>query len=121
MGKKRKRPHPDGESSGHGAENAARKRPRTQRAHKAKPQPADSDSFHAIKKRARAIGRLLARENTKLPADKQNELERELAAHKQRIADAQSKKDRSKMIGKYHMVRFFGTFALRVALEMLAP
>jgi hypothetical protein len=66
------------------------------------------ENFGAIRKRARAIERLLARDNLKIPADKQNELERELAAHKQRIAEGKAKKHRSYMIGKYHMVRFFG-------------
>lgn len=67
-----------------------------------------NDGLNAIKKRARAIERLLSRDNLRLPANKQNDLERELAAHKQRIEDARTKKERSKMIQKYHMVRFFG-------------
>ncbi|KAK3296049.1 uncharacterized protein B0H64DRAFT_162056 [Chaetomium fimeti] len=102
-----KRPHRDTESSGHGFENAARKRLRTNRPHKPRPQAVDINSLNAIKKRARAIERLLARDNLKLPANKQNDLERELAAHKQRIEDTRMKKDRSHMIHKYHMVRFF--------------
>ncbi|KAK4237409.1 hypothetical protein C8A03DRAFT_34656 [Achaetomium macrosporum] len=105
MGKKR--PHPDTESSGHGSEDGTRKRAKTNRLHKPKPKPVDHDSLNAIKKRARAIERLLARDNLKIPANKQNELERELAAHKQRIEDARAKKERSKMIQRYHMVRFF--------------
>ncbi|KAL2022315.1 hypothetical protein VTK56DRAFT_5713 [Thermocarpiscus australiensis] len=105
----KKRPRSEDESSANGHEDHAttRKRPRTNHAHKAKSQKANSDSLTAIKKRARAIERLLVRDNLKIPADKQNELERELAAHKQRIAEAQAKKERSKMIKKYHMVRFF--------------
>ncbi|KAH6627855.1 hypothetical protein F5144DRAFT_286696 [Chaetomium tenue] len=102
-----KRPHQDTESSGHGFENAARKRLRTNRPHRPKPAAVDLDSLNAIKKRARAIERLLARDNLKIPANKQNDLERELAAHKRRIEDARMKKDRSHMIHKYHMVRFF--------------
>jgi hypothetical protein len=103
-----KRPHPEEESSGH-FENEARKRMRTNfRPHKARPQAIDLDSMNAVKKRARAIERLLARDTLKLPANKKNDLERELAAHKQRIEDTRAKKDRSSMIGKYHMVRFFG-------------
>ncbi|KAK4106629.1 hypothetical protein N658DRAFT_415965 [Parathielavia hyrcaniae] len=105
MGKKR--PHSEGESSGPAVEDGARKRPRINRPHKSKPAAANPDSLSAIKKRARAIERLLARDNVKLPANKQNDLERELAAHKQRIADMGFKKERSKMIAKYHMVRFF--------------
>ena len=103
-----KRPHQDTESSGHGLENEARKRLRTNRPHRPRPQAIDLDSINAIKKRARAIERLLARDNLKIPANKQNDLERELAAHKRRIEDARTKKDRSRMIQKYHMVRFFG-------------
>ncbi|KAK3990627.1 hypothetical protein QBC44DRAFT_63140 [Cladorrhinum sp. PSN332] len=87
------------------------------RTHKHKPKKAiDIDSLAAIKKRARAIERLLSRDTSNIPANKQNELERELAAHKQRIEDAETKKFRSQMIGKYHMVRFFERKkAIRVA------
>lgn len=110
MGKKR--PHPDGEAPSNGSGEAARKRAKTnhkKHAQKAKPQTEGKESLNAIKKRARAIERLLGRENLNIPADKQNELERELAAHKQRIEEVRLKKERSKMIRKYHMVRFFGT------------
>lgn len=87
----------------------SRKRARDERSHKTKPRKAvDLENNTAIKKRARAIERLLAHDPEKLPAHKKRELERELAAHKRRIADAQYKKIRSKMISKYHMVRFFG-------------
>lgn len=105
-----KRSHADSEPSGQHHENPDRKRLRTgsNRPHRPKPAVVDLDSLNAIKKRARAIERLLARDNVKLPSHKQRDLERELAAHKQRIEDARAKKDRSKMIQKYHMVRFFG-------------
>jgi hypothetical protein len=106
MGKKRQ--HADSESSANDHEGIARKRPRPNHRHHARGQKAVDDSLNAIKKRVRDIERLLARENLKLPANKQNDLERELAAHKQRLAEAQAKKARSKMIHKYHMVRFFG-------------
>ncbi|GAB1320601.1 rRNA-processing protein efg1 [Madurella fahalii] len=105
MGKKR--PHPGAESLGIDFEGVARKRHRTNRGLKARPKKPVDDSLNGIKKRARAIERLLARDNLKIPANKQNELERELAAHRERIAEAQTKKERSKMIQKYHMVRFF--------------
>ncbi|KAK4224159.1 hypothetical protein QBC38DRAFT_26484 [Podospora fimiseda] len=90
------------------------------RTHKHKPKkPIDIDSLSAIKKRARAIERLLSRDTSNIPANKQNELERELAAHKQRIEDAENKKFRSHMIGKYHMVRFFERKkAIRVAKKI---
>lgn len=66
------------------------------------------DNITWVRKRARTIERLFQRDNSKLPANVQNDLERELAAHKQRIEDEDFKKKRSRMIGKYHMVRFFG-------------
>jgi hypothetical protein len=117
-----KRPHADAEPSGQHYENPDRKRLRTgnttnNRPHRPKPAVVDLDSINAIKKRARAIERLLARDNLKLPSHKQRDLERELAAHKQRIEDARSKKDRSKMIQKYHMVRFFGMPPPRTGLH----
>ncbi|KAK3322548.1 hypothetical protein B0H66DRAFT_554634 [Apodospora peruviana] len=60
-----------------------------------------------IKKRARAIERLFEHDKSKMPANVKTDLERELAAYKQRIAEDRQRKHRSKMIGKYHMVRFF--------------
>lgn len=66
------------------------------------------DSTNWAKKRARTIERLFQKGKDGIPADVLAELERELAAHKKRIAEASNKKLRSKMIGKYHMVRFFG-------------
>lgn len=107
MGTKRSRP--EAQSSNNDHVHPDRKKART---HKNKPnkprKPIDIDSLAAIKKRARAIERLLSRDTSNIPANKQNELERELAAHQQRIKDAQHKKQRSQMISKYHMVRFFG-------------
>ena len=110
-----KRPHPDSEPAGQHLEDPGRKRLRTasNRPHRPRPAPVDLDSLNAIKKRARNIERLLARDNLKLPAHKQRDLERELAAHKGRIEDGQAKKDRGKMIQKYHMVRFFGMSPFR--------
>ncbi|KAL2271721.1 hypothetical protein VTJ83DRAFT_1092 [Remersonia thermophila] len=121
-----KRPHPDEEPSGHPAEKRQRTHQphgkphgkpfgkpfgKPQGKHKKPKRDVDLESINAIKKRARAIERLLARdddkEDGKLPANKRIDLERELAAHKQRIEDAHFKKERSKMISKYHMVRFF--------------
>ncbi|KAL2164577.1 hypothetical protein VTH06DRAFT_3794 [Thermothelomyces fergusii] len=102
-----KRPHPDTESRPH-EDAAARKRMKPNRPHGKKHKKAvDIESTAAIKKRARAIERLLARDSLKIPANKVNELERELAAHKQRIEEARRKRERAAMIKKYHMVRFF--------------
>lgn len=64
-------------------------------------------SIEWAKKRARTIERLLKR-NQDLPANVQNDLERELAAHKVTVEDKTFHKKRSAMISKYHMVRFFG-------------
>jgi uncharacterized protein with WD repeat len=65
------------------------------------------DNLNWIKKRARTIERRF-RTGQNLPADKENELQRELAHYKQQILDAEDEKRRDKMIKKYHMVRFFG-------------
>lgn len=70
------------------------------------------ENINWVRKRARTIERLFQRENAKLPANVQKDLERELAAHKQRIEDEKFRKRRSDMIGKYHMVRFFGKCCL---------
>ncbi len=117
-----KRPHADSEPAGQHFEDPGRKRMRTattnNRPHRPRPAPVDLDSLNAIKKRARNIERLLARDNLKLPSHKQRDLERELAAHKGRIEDAVAKKDRGKMIGKYHMVRFFGMPTSRSGLPV---
>jgi hypothetical protein len=70
------------------------------------------DNINWVKKRARNIERLLQKKQEEdgaaLPANKRVELERELAAHRQRIAAHRDHKSRSKMISRYHMVRFFG-------------
>lgn len=70
------------------------------------------ENINWVKKRARTIERLFQRDNAKLPANVQKDLERELAAHRQRIEDEKFRKRRSDMIGKYHMVRFFGRCCL---------
>ncbi|QPH01871.1 hypothetical protein C2857_006074 [Epichloe festucae Fl1] len=58
------------------------------------------------KKRIRNIERLLER-NKDLPADVQNDLQRELATLKATVSDKSFHRKRSAMISKYHMVRFF--------------
>ncbi|KAK4175223.1 hypothetical protein QBC36DRAFT_190369 [Triangularia setosa] len=115
-----KRSRSEVQASGDDHMHPSRKRARDDRPHKTKPRkPVDLESATAIKKRARAIERLLAHDTEKLPAHKKRELERELAAHKRRIADAQYKKTRAKMISKYHMVRFFERKkAIRIAKQL---
>lgn len=110
MGKKRPHSEADGEGSGHSYSHSHGKRPQGNKpwAKRQKVDSSEAESLTAIKKRARALERLLSLDQTKVPADKLNELQRELAAQKRRIAEATAKKQRSKMIGKYHMVRFFG-------------
>lgn len=60
------------------------------------------------RKRTRNIERLMRR-STDMPANVRNEMERELAAHRQTIGDKAFQKKRSAMISRYHKVRFFGT------------
>ncbi|RYP69239.1 hypothetical protein DL771_006207 [Monosporascus sp. 5C6A] len=59
-----------------------------------------------LKKRARTIERRF-RAGQNLPANVQNDMERELAHHKQKISEIEDEKHRKSMIKKYHMVRFF--------------
>ena len=78
------------------------------------------ENINWVKKRARTIERLFLRENAKLPANVQKDLERELAAHQQRIEDEKFRKKRSDMIGRYHMVRFFGESRLLRKFQLFA-
>ncbi|KAK8088061.1 rRNA-processing protein efg-1 [Apiospora hydei] len=64
------------------------------------------NNLNWVKKRARTIERHF-RTGQNLPADKKNDLERELAHYKQKIEEANGGKQRKQMIKKYHMVRFF--------------
>lgn len=75
---------------------------------KIKQQSSKEETIGWVKKRARDIERILQRDSSTRPANVQNDLERELAAHRSRIADEKDRKLRGKMISKYHMVRFFG-------------
>jgi hypothetical protein len=105
MGTKRTHSEANGETAGHKRSHGHHGKPWAKRQ---KTDVGSDEKLVDIKKRARALERLLALDNTKIPADKLNDLQRELAAHKQRIAEAKAKKHRSYMIKKYHMVRFFG-------------
>lgn len=67
-------------------------------------------SVNKMKKRVRDIERQFAN-GVELPADVQQNLERELAHCKRQVEDLQYKKKRNKMISKYHKVRFFGTLS----------
>jgi hypothetical protein len=75
---------------------------------------ANTGGVGRTKRRVRDIERLFKKDGDSLPSHVENNLHRELAAHKQVISAAEKQKRRSKMITKYHMVRFFGTaFGLR--------
>ncbi|KAI1476432.1 hypothetical protein F4774DRAFT_392978 [Daldinia eschscholtzii] len=73
---------------------------------KPKKNKAKPDNINWLKKRARTIERRL-KMGQSMPANVENELERELAHHQQKIAEAVDEKKRKTMITKYHMVRFF--------------
>lgn len=66
-------------------------------------------SINWLKKRVRTIERRF-KAGQNLPANVQNDMERELAHHKQKIVQVSDEKLRKSMISKYHMVRFFGMF-----------
>ncbi|ETS80737.1 hypothetical protein PFICI_08266 [Pestalotiopsis fici W106-1] len=63
-------------------------------------------NLNDTKRRARNIERQL-RGAEKLPADKRNDLERELSHLKQKIVDGEESKKTKKIISKYHMIRFY--------------
>lgn len=65
------------------------------------------ESSNWAKKRARTIERRL-RNPDNLPANVQRDLESELAALQRQVEERQDKRLRAHMIGKYHMLRFFG-------------
>lgn len=81
----------------------ARKKPK-----KSKKPKANEESVNWMKRRARTIERRFRKEHDDIPADVQVELERELAALRNRVAEEEHRKRRRDMITKYHMVRFFG-------------
>lgn len=94
-----KRKYSDGDA---GLQAPKRRKSTMGRVAKARP-----DNLNWMKKRARTIERRF-RTGQNLPADKRNDLERELAHYKQKIEEASGGKHRNQMIKKYHMVRFFG-------------
>lgn len=107
MGAKRPYSSVDSQGGGHHKHGPSKKKPKQGR----KDPGAEDASINAMKTRARTIQRRLQkqpRDEKPMPANVQKDLERELVALKQRIQEAQEKRLRSNMIGKYHMVRFFG-------------
>ncbi|KAI0603035.1 hypothetical protein F4775DRAFT_531891 [Biscogniauxia sp. FL1348] len=75
-------------------------RKNSEKDHKTRP-----DNLNWLKKRVRDIERRF-QAGKNLPANVQNELERELAHHQQKIVEITDDKKRKLMITKYHMVRF---------------
>ena len=102
----------------HGLPPSSKKRKPNGHGHGKGKGKAKEGSSEYAKKRARAIERLLKR-NQEVPADVRNDLERELAAHKSTVAERTFQKRRSAMISKYHMVRFFGTISIRCGRILL--
>lgn len=68
---------------------------------------AKKSPINPLKKRRRDLKRLLDKRDT-LPADLRVGYERELASIEYQLETALHDKQKSSMIGKYHMVRFFG-------------
>lgn len=67
-----------------------------------KPHP----SVNELKRRIRDVKRLLAKPD--LSADKRVIQERALAGYEKELADEERRRERSRMIKKYHFVRFLG-------------
>lgn len=80
--------------------------PRHKRRNKA---PFDSNhpSVNLLKSKIRDLTRAL--QHSDLPADIRVEKERALAGYEQDLENALKEKRKRELIGKYHMVRFFGT------------
>ncbi|KAI0104937.1 hypothetical protein F4776DRAFT_647922 [Hypoxylon sp. NC0597] len=109
MGSKRKFSEVDADPSEKGATREfipgfhPPKKPNKKNPKKGKVKPGN---INWIKKRARTIERRF-KTGKNMPANVQNDLERELAHHQQKIEEAADEKKRKTMIKKYHMVRFF--------------
>ncbi|KAL8370267.1 hypothetical protein RB595_000582 [Gaeumannomyces hyphopodioides] len=106
MGTKRPYSSVDGQGGSYHKHGPSKKKPKQGK----KNLGAEDASINAMKTRARTIQRRLQKQpgdEKPMPANVQKDLERELVALKQRIQEAQEKRLRSNMIGKYHMVRFF--------------
>lgn len=109
MGSKRKFSEFHAESSGNGESRDHNSRLHSSKNSNHKKTKTNPNNINWVKKRARTIERRF-KTGQNMPANIQNDLERELAHHQQKIEDAADEKKRKKMIKKYHMVRFFGEF-----------
>ncbi|KAI1949766.1 18S rRNA maturation protein [Ophidiomyces ophidiicola] len=88
--------------SGADPKRIKRQHPASQRSHNNDVGPSISE----LKSKIRDIKRLLARKSDDLPADARIFKERELAGCQRDLEKAELKKQKSKMIQKYHFVRF---------------
>ncbi len=77
------------------------------RARKADHFTSNRPSTNLLRKKIRDTTRLL-NHSTDLPADTRIEYERALAGYKQDLEAVEEGKRKSKLISRYHMVRFFG-------------
>lgn len=68
-------------------------------------------SINELKTKIRDIKRLFAKKLEDLPADVRIQKERELAGYQRDLEKAELKRHRSKMIQKYHFVRFLGMYS----------
>ena len=85
---------------------------------RARPNPSERASQHPhnlslnrLKGKIRDLTRMLGR-SERLPADVRVEKERALAGYRLDLSMAQEEKRKKDLIGKYHMVRFFGITTL---------
>ncbi|KAI1144504.1 hypothetical protein F5Y05DRAFT_29235 [Hypoxylon sp. FL0543] len=109
MGSKRKFAEFDAESSEKGGTrelSSGYHQPKKANKNHPKKSKAKPDNINWLKKRVRTIERRF-KTGKNMPANVQNDLERELAHHQQKIEEAADEKRRKTMIKKYHMVRFF--------------
>ncbi|KAL4950084.1 hypothetical protein BDW69DRAFT_172908 [Aspergillus filifer] len=69
-------------------------------------------SINDLKRRIRDSKRLLNKPD--LPADKRIIQERALKGYEKELADEEKRRDRSRMIKKYHFVRFLGIYTFPI-------
>ena len=93
------------------SQNRPFKRPRPNSLHEASSQ-VNMKSVNALKGKIRDLSRLLER-SERLPADVCIEKERALINYQSELEKLDEEKQKKDIIGKYHMVRFFGEFILQ--------
>lgn len=103
--------HDDVDGDNDGAHTPALRKEQHKHKHKRRPPPQLDDSdvtpLHVIKSKIRSLGRLL-RTSERLPADARVAKERELTQYQRDLAEVEARKNRARMISKYHFVRFLG-------------